>query len=213
MKKMSFLIGIVTIMMFSVSVMLSPQTALGAEEKKLILKETQTIKKPLKKMKKIEAGPMLQVIKPCPGPDPAVIRLNIAKSASAGKGILNITATVKNIGSQDFVSGAGQQSVLIQSYNKAVSGPSAYERLKKRGFTRLNKGSSLTVPARHELNLFIEWGHRTAHSGECQCERDIIASISLDPDIYMDANTQNDDCNQGNNTKRQTVKYMCQCPW
>ena len=204
MKKMSFLIGIVTIMMFSASIMFSPQAALGKEATGVKKMETQKL---------IMKPATMRVLKPCTGPDPAVIRLNIAKSASAGKGILNITTVVKNIGTQDFVSGAGQQSVLIQSYNKAVSGPSAYEQLEKRDFIRLNKGSSLTVPARHELNLFIEWGHRTAHSGECQCERDIIASISLDPDIYMDAKKTNDDCNQGNNTKKQTVKYMCQCPW
>lgn len=211
MKKMSFFIGIVTIMMFSVSMMFSPQTAVGAEEKKLILKEAPALKKPVEKIK-IKPG-MMQAIRPCPGPDPAVIKLNIVKSATANKGILNITTIVKNIGLQDFVSGSGQQSVRIQAYNKAVSGPSAYEQLAKRDFTRLNKGASLTTTARHELNFFIEWGHRTAHTGECQCERDIIAAISLDPDIYMDANKQNDDCNQGNNTKRQTIKYMCQCPW
>lgn len=203
MKKMSFLIGIVTIMMFSVSIMLSSQAALGKEAPAVKKIENQKLMKPA----------TMQVIKPCPGPDPAVIKLNIAKSATANKGILNITTVVKNIGMQDFVSGAGQQSVRIQAYNKAVSGPSAYEQLAKRDFTRLNKGASLTVTARHELNQFIQWGHRAAHTGECQCERDIIASISLDPDIYMDAKKTNDDCNQGNNTKKQTVKYMCQCPW
>ena len=59
MKKMSFLIGIVTI------IMLSSQAALGKEAPAVKKIESQKLMKPA----------TMQVIKPCPGPDIAVIKL------------------------------------------------------------------------------------------------------------------------------------------
>ena len=156
-------------------------------------------------------------LKPCDGPDPGVVSLRVTKSIIVRNGVkigvLRITSTLKNVGTQDFVSRPGQQAFVIQAKNPAISGPRAYETLARRDFRRLNKGASITLTATYEIPRIIEWGHRERRYGECQAERVIWSFVSYDPDISMDGNPQNDDCNVRNNKKRYTVKYMVECPW
>ena len=177
------------------------------------------IKKPIPSpLKPIPLPPQ----RPCEGPDPAVISQKVIKSIVVRNGVkigvLRITSTLKNVGTQDFVSRPGQQGFVIQAKNPDISGPRAYESLASKDFTRLNKGASITLTATYEIPHIIEWGHRTPRFGECKAERVIMSFVSYDPDILLDSNPQNDDCGgtgpaQGNNMKRHTIRYMVECPW
>ncbi len=179
--------------------------------------------KPLPPPKEVPTKPIPpRPPRPCEGPDPAVITLKVTKNVITrdGKkiGVLNITAVMQNIGTKDFVSRPGQQSFVIVIKNPAVSGPRAYETLRSYGFYRLKKGAIVTLRTRYEIPDFIEWGHKNAHpsAGRCKAERIVLAYISYDPDILLDSNPQNDDCNgtgpfQTNNGKRWTIKYLYYC--
>lgn len=161
-------------------------------------------------------NPNMRLVRRCPGRDPAVTKLVVTNKrvASSGRGIADFRATVKNLGMQDFVSNPNQAALTIQSHNKRISGPTAYRTLKNQKIGRLNAGATLNVSARFVTdNFFIQWGHRTARHGECRVERDIIASLNYDPDILLDANSRNDDCNFNNNRRKLTLKYMARCPW
>lgn len=165
---------------------------------------------------RLQVNPNMRLVRRCPGRDPAVTNLVVTNKrvSSTGRGIADFKATVKNLGMQDFVSNPNQASLTIQSHNKRVSGPNAYRTLKTQRIGRLNAGATLNVSARLVTdNFFIQWGHRTARHGECQVERDIIASLNYDPDILLDANPRNDDCNFNNNRRKLTLKYMARCPW
>ena len=69
------------------------------------------------------------------GIDPAVVSLQVSQAAG---GRVNVTATVRNIGDENFVSGRNQASVILQLHNPRISGPSAYQTLATRGFTHLS---------------------------------------------------------------------------
>ncbi len=179
--------------------------------------------KPLPTKIKIPRKPIpIPPQKPCDGPDPAVTSLRVTRSIIVRNGlkigVLRITSTLKNVGARNYISRRNQQAFVIQAKNPAVSGPRAYETLAKREFPRLIKGASITLTATYEIPRLIEWGHRERRYGECQAERVILAYVSYDPDILMDGNPQNDDCNgtgpaQVNNQRRYTVRYMVECPW
>ncbi|THB74613.1 MAG: hypothetical protein D3926_21740 [Desulfobacteraceae bacterium] len=144
------------------------------------------------------------------GIDPAVINLQVAKSPS---GRLTVTATVKNIGTQNFVSRANQAAVVLQVYNPRLTGPSAYETIARRGFTHLSASGTLVVTGSHQLDGFVEWSDPSLDFGECQYNKEVIAMITYDPDITMDGNEQNDDARNNNNMKKQNVNYIVECPW
>lgn len=170
------------------------------------------------KMPTQQVSPAQQVVpritKPCEGPDPAIVKIDVRKSASSGKGYLTVVAAVQNAGTGDFVSNPDQAAIMVQVYDARQSGASAYTTVKLQKVSRLNKGASLNVRGdRYRIDNFIEWGHRTATSGECQAEREAIVYMNYDPDIRMDGNPRNDDCNANNNRRTETVPFMVQCPW
>lgn len=144
------------------------------------------------------------------GIDPAVTQLQVTKS---GNGTLSIRATVKNIGTEDFVSGPNQAAVVLQVYNPRMSGPSAYTTLATRKFTHLSTDGSIVVDALYGLPSFVEWADDSLDFGECHASREVIAMISYDPDILMDSNPGNDDIQNTNNMKKQNVTFIVECPW
>ena len=153
----------------------------------------------------------------CNGPDPAVTSLRVTKSIvvrnGVRTGILRITATLKNVGTQNYVSRPGQQSFAIWVKNPEATGPSSIKVVVSRDFPRLNKGASITISGTYQIPRLVQWNHRQPRYGECKAGRVIWALVSYDPDITMDSNPHNDDCSLRNNKKRYTVKYMVECPW
>jgi hypothetical protein len=168
-------------------------------------------------MQKVDKQIVTAVRPPCDGPDLSASRPTINKSIASGKGILNISATIKNVGKQSFVSSPSQAAGEIVVRKVGVSGPSAYATVRTTPISRLNAGQSISLSGRYEIPLIIEWGERTANPGECKAEVEVIVRVSYDPDIRMDSNPQNDDCYSGNDRCAEVpsnfVKYMVQCPW
>ena len=93
-------------------------------------------------------------------------------------GNVRAQVVVKNIGFHHFISGPNQQQIQIYRNGAMVA---------SRSFpgNRLNAGAVLTLD----------------YSGVFAANTQWKAFIVYDPDIYIDGNTQNDDCNQGNNTQ------------
>lgn len=106
--------------------------------------------------------------------DPAIVDFKVDRIG----GNVRAQVVVKNIGMHHFVSGPNQQ--LVQIYRNGTM-------VASRSFpgNRLNAGAVLTLDYSGVFAANTEWK----------------AFIVYDPDIYIDGNTQNDDCNQGNNTQ------------
>lgn len=129
-----------------------------------------------------------RVFRPLPGckVDPAAYSLTfqILRKTSRFTGVVRVTGTIKNIGRESFRSRPGQQMVLLYQDNHLVA---------SRPFTDLASQGSLA------LSFSRNWNSSSPSEGEFPPTYKLV--ISYDPDIYLDGNSQNDDCNQRNNSK------------
>lgn len=116
--------------------------------------------------------------------DPSVTAVTFAHVKLSTGDKLKITGTVKNIGGKAFESGANQQ--VIQLFE--VRSPSNRIMLKQLPFSRLTPGQEIK----------IEHSIPALKPGD-EFPPDYQVLIVYDPDIYMDANKNNDDGNQTNN--------------
>lgn len=118
------------------------------------------------------------------GIDPAVTRINyqLIQRTAPFRGIVRVTATVKNVGNRAFVSRAGQQAVLLYSDRTMVA---------RRAFVNLAVGQSFTI------TYDRAWDASSPAEGEFPPM--FRAVLTYDPDIYIDSNPQNDDCSNRNN--------------
>ncbi|MCU0288968.1 MAG: hypothetical protein MUF15_21560, partial [Acidobacteria bacterium] len=139
-------------------------------------------------------GPKIDHIKPfelCIDPAAFEIDFDIVRRDSQFQGRIRITGIVKNIGTKAFQSGPNQAAAyLYQLPPAATSGGTI---VAQQQFTKLDVGET--------LNLIWErdWNSSSPNEGEFPYSYRLI--ISYDPDIYMDANKDNDDCNGSNNQK------------
>jgi hypothetical protein len=129
----------------------------------------------------------------CPDPAATEIRFSIVRSYTQFKKRIRITGIVKNIGRQPFVSGPNQASAHL--YEMPL-GSSSGRLVAQRAFRNLNPGATVQV--------FYErdWNSSSPSEGEFPPNYKLL--IVYDPDIYMDANKKNDDCNQRNNKKERS---------
>lgn len=125
--------------------------------------------------------------------DPAAfeIRFDIVRRDSRFQGRVRITGVVKNIGNKAFQSGSNQAAAYL--YQLPPGATSGGNIVAQQQFTNLAVGET--------LNLIWErdWNSSSPSEGEFPNSYRLI--ISYDPDIYMDANKDNDDCNGNNNQK------------
>lgn len=130
--------------------------------------------------------------------DPAVVDLEfrVITRRSTFQALVGIEAVVKNLGGRDFVSSPGQQS--IQIYEQVPGG--AARLVKQKAFTRLDAGRAIRVIYKRD------WDSSSPAEGEFPPTYSAI--ISYDPDIGMDANKQNDDCNLRNNAKERSGSFF-----
>ena len=115
----------------------------------------------------------------CSGADPRVVGLGyelIERNGSSG--VVRLTGTAENYGRSDFVSGEGQQALQILD--------AAGFEMAAQPFETLATGETVTVVYDWELQL--EFVPATVH-----------LHIGYDPDILIDGNPENDDCNFYNN--------------
>lgn len=134
----------------------------------------------------------LEKIKPIPAPkcpDPAVQRIDFAivSKTSQFSGKVRITGVVKNVGLEPYISGPNQQAVYL--YEVPMGGKSNLVATKK--FQNLNPGQEVKVT--YERN----WNASSPAEGEFPPSYKVV--IGYDPDIRLDSNPKNDDCNMNNN--------------
>jgi len=129
--------------------------------------------------------------------DPAAfeIRFEIVRRDSQFRGRIRITGVVKNIGNKAFQSGPNQAAAYLYQLPAGVPPASATGGtiVAQQPFTNLAVGATLN------LSWERDWDSSSPNEGEFPNSYRLL--ISYDPDIYMDANKDNDDCNQNNNKK------------
>lgn len=118
---------------------------------------------------------------PCDGPDPAVTAINyqLLSTTSPTSGNVRITGVVRNRGTMLFNSGEGQQSVYIYEGSELVA---------TQDFTTV--AVNATVEVTYERNWSTQDEFRPPS---------YTVLLAYDPDIYLDGNEENDDCNSDNN--------------
>ena len=96
---------------------------------------------------------------------------------------IQITYGVRNVSTQNYVSGSNQQAILLTRNGRTAT---------NRPFGNLAAGQTLT------------WSQTVARPFEFP---DTYAALyNYDPDLYIDGNPQNDDCNRNNNMRRVEVR-------
>lgn len=111
----------------------------------------------------------------------AVISKDPAWPTTRGK--IRITGEVKNVGNAAFESDPRQASAQLLEERPGVRA----EMKAQQNIARLNPGQSIN------LNYDRAWDVATEFPPK------FILMIVYDPDIYIDANKKNDDCNRNNN--------------
>lgn len=121
----------------------------------------------------------IQITKPaCPDLKAMPIEFQVLSRPTAYTARVRVTATVKNIGGADYVSGSNQQGIQLYVGQTLV---------KNVPFSNLAKGQTRTITydmTYHTSNEFPPV---------------IKLYISYDPDIKLDGNPQNDECSYTNN--------------
>lgn len=199
-KKMFFIGGLLTIGLIAVFAMtVSAQvTAKKIDAQKILVPPTQRI--------------------PGPCPDLAVenMRITLGKWGSM---FAVVTANVVNRGTKAFNSKAGQAEALLigkASWYTYPNTPGGQLVLNRIAITHLGIGQSLHIQGSFDLPGFQKSGcTMPPKPGECCRELQAIVMVSYDPDIRMDGNPDNDDCNASNNVCADTpgthVKYTITC--
>lgn len=154
----------------------------------------------------------------CLGPDLVVenMRITLGKWGSM---FAVVTANVVNRGRKAFNSKAGQAEVLLigkASWYTYPNTPGGQLVLNRIAITHLDIGQSLHIQGSFDLPGFQKDGCTVPlKPGECCRELQAIVMVSYDPDIRMDGNPDNDDCNAGNNVCADTpdthVKFTIKC--
>lgn len=146
-----------------------------------------------------DTAPVLRsdrVIRPLPGRlplppidlrcrvDPAAVDLKfqVLRRTSRFRGVVQVTALVKNLGRSNYLSGPHQQALYLYEDNRLVA---------KREFTTLASGAELSLAYRRN------WDASSPAEGEFPPTYKLM--IAYDPDIAIDGNPNNDDCRLGNN--------------
>jgi len=156
------------------------------------------------------------IFKPCEGPDLKAIRPTITKSTVGANGFLNITAQITNVGTKVFTSSPAQAKAQLIVKKLWMSGASAYVYVRDIPIASLAVNASVNLSGRFQLPQFSRW-EGPVTPGTCLQEVQVIVRVAYDPDILMDGNVANDDCNYNNNqcadVPANHVKYLVECPW
>lgn len=135
-------------------------------------------------------------VKECPDPAAIELRFSIVSRSSQFRARVRITGVVKNIGNKNFQSGPNQASAYL--YEIPMGGTPILRA--QQAIVNLATGASI------ELNYERDWDASSPNEGEFPPNYRL--TIGLDPDIYMDGNTNNDDCSQENNNKERNGMEM-----
>ena len=143
----------------------------------------------------VRPGTLKPFPRDCPDPAAVEIRFQIVRRYSQFKGRIRITGVVKNIGGKAFIAGPNQAKAYLYQLPPGVPCANATGGtiVAQREIRNLAPGATLLVSWERV------WYSASPSEGEFpSCYRLLI---TYDPDIYMDASKNNDDCNQNNNKK------------
>jgi hypothetical protein len=149
--------------------------------------------KPVQGVQRIRPGQIRPgtIRRACPDPAAHEIRFQIVRRDSQFNGRVRITAIVKNVGGKAFASGPNQAAAHL--YQMPAGATSGGTLVAQRNFQNLAPGATISVSYERD------WRSSSPNEGEFPPTYRLL--ISYDPDIYMDDNKDNDDCNQNNNKK------------
>ncbi len=133
----------------------------------------------------------LVTVKPCIDPAAFEVRFDIVQRHDTWKALMKITGVVKNVGNQPFVSDPRQAVAYLYELPPGATTGGTLRAQKQFG--------DLPVGGTVEVSWEREWNSSSPSEGEFPPSYRLL--IGYDPDIYMDANKQNDDCDQSNNSK------------
>lgn len=133
-------------------------------------------------------------------PDPAVVDLkfSIVRRHTQFRGRIRVTAVIKNVGKKPFLSGPNQAKAYLYQLPSGLppNTPQQGTIVAQRAITNLPAGASF------QLTYEREWNSSSPNEGEFP--NSYRCMILYDPDIRMDANKNNDDCNNKNNRKERS---------
>ncbi|HEY8075254.1 MAG TPA: hypothetical protein VIF62_14115 [Labilithrix sp.] len=121
----------------------------------------------------------------CPDPAAASIDYALVSRATQFSGQVRITGTVRNVGGAAYVSGPNQQLALL--YEVPIGGRPVL--VAQRAFQNLAPGEAVQVSFTRAWSAAIEFPPTYR------------LIVTYDPDIRLDGNPKNDDCNGGDNVR------------
>lgn len=155
--------------------------------------KSRTIKplRPVHTIKPVQIRPGL-VGRACPDPAAYEIQFQVVRRdpSSRFKGRVRITGIVKNIGSKAFIAGLNQAKAYLYEMPPGSSSGSVKA---QREIRNLAPGATMALVYERDWN--------SSSPAEGEFPPSYRLQILLDPDIYMDASKDNDDCTQDNNKK------------
>lgn len=125
-----------------------------------------------------------KLIKRCPDLSADRIEFGIVSKTGQFKGKVRVVGVVKNVGNKDYKSSPHQQSIVLYQGNKLVS-TKAFQ--------------NLAVNQEERIVYERDWDASSPSEGEFPPEFKL--ALTFDPDISMDGNLENDECNSTNNHK------------
>jgi len=149
-------------------------------------------------------GPVIST-NACPDPAAVGIEFTILSRRTQFKGRVRIEGVVRNLGRAAFQSRPGQQTV--QLYEVGIGGGRP-KLVAEKSFTSLlpqlvnEKSSAALASPVVRVQYERDWDSRSPNLGEFPPSYRLV--IVYDPDIRLDGNKQNDDCNMGNNSKERS---------
>jgi hypothetical protein len=129
----------------------------------------------------------------CPDPAAYEIKFSIVRKLGSFRARVRVTGVIKNVKNKAFQSGRNQaKAYLYQVPAGASSGPVVAQR----EIRNLAPGGI--------INLIYERNWYSSSPSEGEFPPKYVLQILYDPDIYLDANKNNDDCNRKNNRKERS---------
>lgn len=140
------------------------------------IKDRQQIKEP--------KANVIKAVKRCPDLSATSIDFSIVSKTSQFEGTVRITGVIKNVGNKAYTSSPHQQSIMLYEGTQMVA---------QKPFQNLAVGQQETITFERK------WNASSPSEGEFPPEYKL--TISFDPDITLDSNPDNDECNSANNRK------------
>ncbi|MEO8035557.1 MAG: hypothetical protein ABI837_14065 [Acidobacteriota bacterium] len=137
--------------------------------------------------------PTPNVTTTCIDPAAAEIRFEIVRRETQFRGRVRITGVVKNIGNTAFSCNGGAMQASAHLYELPTAATSGGTLRAHTDFSSLAVNDTVTVSYERD------WDSSSPSEGEFSPSYKLI--IVYDPDILLDSNTANDDCNNRNNNK------------